>query len=137
MVANACEYVSRFDWCRAVREAYVGDATIGGIVAVVLVEIEPAAADVDDLFWVVVGDIPPAYIAGEGAITPADALDFYLGAMGEWVEAVKAGKPTDDLIPVTTTGGGQALEPTEEHAEMLATRLEFVARNILAPLRRS
>jgi hypothetical protein len=73
---------------------------------------------------VIVGDLPPAYITVERVPNPASALDSYLGEMAAWVEAVRAGQPVDELIPVETTGGGELLEPTAEHAEMLDTRLQ-------------
>lgn len=50
--------------------------------------------------WVIVGDLPPAYITTENNANPACALDGYITEMKEWVEAVRMGKPTSERIPV-------------------------------------
>jgi len=79
---------------------------------------------VDDTLWVVVGDLPSAYLALDDAPTWREALQGYVYEMGQWVSAVKQGDSLDDVIPV-------AVEPTIEHAEMLASRLAFIEEKIL------
>jgi hypothetical protein len=74
---------------------------------------------------VVVGDLPPAYIAVDDAPNPACALDSYIGAMEDWVDSVKAGRPVDHLIPVN-------IAPTAENAAKLASRLKFLDEEILS-----
>jgi hypothetical protein len=86
--------------------------------------IVPAEESVDEWIWVVVGDVPSAYIATQAADTPGAALDAYIGAMEEWVEAARSGSSVADLIPV-------GVPPTEQYAELLARRLEFLDREIL------
>ena len=124
MLAEASTFLASFDWCDGIKEEYVGIA-VPGVMGEFLFRISPSEPDVDEWLWVIVGDIPPAYITTEDSPNPASALDAYIGAMEEWVAAVKEGHPTDDLIPVNVT-------PDQEHAEMLATRLEFLDENVLA-----
>lgn len=50
--------------CFGLGEAYFGEG-IGGILAIFLIEIDPAPTDVDSWLWVIVGDIPPAYLVIE------------------------------------------------------------------------
>jgi len=123
MLDEAQQFIEGFGWCRRVCETYIGIA-IGAVVGVFLAHIDASEPEVDEWIWVVVGDIPSAYITVEDAPTPAAALDGYVGAMQEWVRAVRAGAPVDELIPVD-------VPPSEEHADMLATRLEFIDREIL------
>ena len=132
MVGRACSYLSSFEWCAAIKDCRVGNVAIGGIVAVVLFEIEPAGDGVDSTLWVVVGDLPPAYLVIDDAPNAACALEGYVLEMRRWVNAVRAGEPVDDLIPVETSGGSEPLEPTPEVADHLSGRLDYLEREILS-----
>jgi hypothetical protein len=104
---------------------------VGGVVVVLLFRIVPAREDVDEWLWVVVGDVPPAYLVTDDAPNPASALDGYIGEMERWVAAVRAGQPVDDLIPVGTVDGAAQLEPTVERADEIESRLRFLTEEIL------
>ena len=60
LVREAEEFLLWHTWCREIRHRYVG-IVHEGIVAVFLFEIDPARPDVDELLWVVTGDLPTAY----------------------------------------------------------------------------
>jgi hypothetical protein len=124
MLAEAERYLRSFSWCGGVREAYLGIG-VGGIVGIFLFRIRPTSDHAGEWVWVVVGDLPSAYISVDGAPNPACALDGYIGAMEEWVDAADAGRPVDRLIPVNVA-------PTIENARQLRTRLEFLNREILS-----
>ena len=121
---EAVEYLNFFSWHSGIKESYFGIG-IGGIFSVFLFEITPNREDVDDYVWVIVGDIPPAYITCEDAPNPASALDGYIGAMSEWAEAALAGESVAELIPVNVPA-------TPEAGENLKTRLEFLDSRVLA-----
>jgi hypothetical protein len=123
MVAQARSFLEGFRWCAGVRALYGGKA-VPGVVAVFLAEITPAEAGVDQTLWVVVGDIPSAYLVLDRAPNSNDALGIYIDNMRRWVSAVRAGESTRGLIPVNT-------DPTPESAEMLASRLDFLEREIV------
>jgi hypothetical protein len=89
-----------------------------------LFQISPARQDVDEWVWVIVGDLPPAYITCEDSPNPACALDAYIGAMSEWVVAASSRSSVVELIPVN-------VEPSKENAERLRLRLKFIDDNIL------
>jgi hypothetical protein len=76
------------------------------------------------MLWVVVGDLPPAYLVCDDAPTWQEALQSYCSEMTRWVEAVRAGTSLEDVIPVGS-------EPTLEHAAMLASRVEFIRGKIV------
>jgi hypothetical protein len=120
-------YIDSFRWCESIKSDYVG-MLFPGIVSVFLFNINPARPDVDDWMWVVVGDIPSAYIACENAKNPAAALDAYIGAMEEWVAAAHAGDDVKNLIPVN-------VPPSIESAEHLQRRLNFLDSEILSRFR--
>ena len=108
-------FLSSFSWCRRIEESFFGFG-YAGIVAVFLFKVTPATAGVDDWLWVIVGDLPPAYLVTEGNPTPDLAVDAYISEMSKWVQAAKEGRPVKDLIPVN-------VPPTQENAEALERRL--------------
>lgn len=119
LLAEARNYLAKFKWCKEIRSFYIGGG-VGGIYAVFLFEIENSASPDDDWLWVVVGDIPPAYlVANGGPRNPQEALLAYINLMGEWVAAVKKGEPVGHLIPVN-------VPPTPKYAEMLESRIAFL-----------
>lgn len=124
MHQEAQEFLEYYDWCSAIKETFCG-LMYPGIVAVFLFRIATAGPDVDEWVWVVVGDLPPAYLTVEECPNPATALDGYNGAMQEWVDAATKGKSVADIIPVNVPA-------TPEHAAMLRSRIEFLEENILS-----
>ena len=123
LILEAKEYLEFFNWCKAIREVYVG-MLIEGILGVFLFKISPAREEVDPWVWVIVGDLPPAYITVEDSPNPATALEAYIGAMEEWVEAAKHGKSVAKLIPVN-------IPASIENSGMLKSRLQFIEEKIL------
>lgn len=120
-------YVESFRWCESIKHDYVG-LLFPGIVSVFLFNIVPTRSGVDDWMWVVVGDVPSAYIACEHAKNPAAALDAYIGAMEEWVAAARVGNNVKGLIPVN-------VPPSIESADRLQNRLDFLDSKILSRFR--
>ena len=90
-------------------------------------ELAPQGQDIDRYIWVVVGDLPPAYLSSQYAKSPRDALAGYRGEMLAWAEAVENDQPTDDLIPNNSA-------PTLANARALRSRLEFLGREVLPHL---
>ncbi len=120
---KAEKFVTGFKWCKKISCAYLGYG-LGDILGVFLFEIEPSLPDVDACLWVIVGDIPSAYLVTDEAKNPADALKIYTKLFREWITAVRAGKSVKKLIPANAA-------PTEANAALLESRLDFLERNIL------
>src|ERR1700738_1135963 len=74
MATKARQFVSSHEWCERVDGLYLAYG-VGGVIAVFLTQITPRSDDVDEWFWVIVGDVPSAYITADGNPTAADALD--------------------------------------------------------------
>lgn len=124
---DAMDYVRCYDWCISIRETYVG-MMYPGVFAVFLLHIETDRVDVDDWVWVIVGDLPPAYLTVDLCPNPATALDGYIGAMEEWVQAAEKGLSVSELIPVNVPAN-------RENAQTLKIRLDFLDREILSEYR--
>lgn len=124
MAEEAVSYVQSFAWCPPVKQTLFGDG-VGGVVAVFMVLFSEriAGAD-DDRLWVVVGDLPSAYLVVESGETPHDALEKYCALMNDWVAAVNGDRPMTDVFPVP-------VEATTDNANALRNRLEFIRKEIL------
>ena len=124
MCQEAKAFLEFYDWCGEILETYVGMLYLG-IAGVFLFKISPTRKEVDEWIWVVVGDLPPAYMTVDECPNPATALDGYVGAMLEWVEAAQKGESVANLIPVNVPA-------TKENTDMLKTRLNFLDEKILS-----
>ncbi len=122
MHREATSYISRFAWCRGICESYFGGG-VAGIIGLFLFHIRPSKREVDKWVWVVVGDLPPAYLSGRKTLSPADAFRDYIRAMRHWANAVKEGNSIAELFPVDAP-------PVRENALNLEKRLKFLEEHI-------
>ncbi|RUU14988.1 hypothetical protein EOD10_13170 [Mesorhizobium sp. M7A.T.Ca.TU.009.01.3.2] len=125
---RARAYLESHRWISAIKGEYLG-YRLDGVIYVFLFEFIPAEPNVPSWTWVIVGDLPSACISCHYAKTPYVALDGYIGAMEEWVEAAREGKSVEDIIPVNVPA-------TPEYAERLGGRLNFLRKNVLPLLRK-
>ena len=123
MHKEAREFLEFYNWCLEITEEYVG-ILYPGIVGVFLFRIKPISKQVDEWIWVVVGDLPPAYLTCEICPNPVAALNGYIGALLEWVDAAENGKSVANLIPVNVPA-------TKDNAKKLKSRLDYLDKNIL------
>jgi hypothetical protein len=124
MVKDAEDYIQGFNWCKGIREAYFGGG-YGGVLAVILFRIVPSRPEVDEWLWVVVGDLPPAYLVTDVSKSPSQALMSYVREMTKWIQLIKRGRRSDDVIEVN-------LAPTWENAAALEERLKII-RDAIVP----
>ena len=121
---RAIKYLSSFKWCNKILNGWLAEG-FGYILCIFYFEIEPAKdSNADDKVWVIVGDIPSAYLDTIEYKTANDALCVYCCLMEEWIEQVKAGKSIEECYPVN-------VPPTNEYAEMLSSRVNLLKRDFL------
>lgn len=123
LYAEAKSFFESFIWAGQIRTVYFG-AGVADLVGVFLFEHTPASVDVDSCLWVIVGDIPPAYLVVDCATTAAGALTTYISEMQEWISAVNSGTTIENCIPVNVPA-------TKENAAALIKRLNFLEKEIL------
>jgi hypothetical protein len=123
MAEDAQSFIVTFDWCTSIRNIYFG-CGVGGVVGVFLCHIVPARKEVDEYLWLVVGDLPPAYLVTDESRTPSEALQTYIALMREWVAAAESGGSVDELIPVNVT-------PSIKMALKLKKRLDFLEKEVV------
>jgi hypothetical protein len=121
---RAMRFVQGFRWAPPIERLYLAWG-VPGILCLFLVKFgRPIAGNPDDELWVVVGDLPTAYFVTEGNPDPHAALEAYCWLMENWADAVLAGEDLSQQYPV-------GVEPTEEHAKMLKSRLGFIDEKFL------
>jgi hypothetical protein len=121
-INEARVYLLSQSWCLEVEDGWLAEEW-EGILSVFLFKIKPKKIDVYDYVWIIVGDIPPAYIDIESAKTSSEALYAYCFIMKDWAEKVIAGKSIKDCFPIN-------VEASEKHANMLLSRIGFIESNL-------
>jgi len=117
-------YIQSLSWCPPIKDIYLAYG-VGGIVAVFIVEFLQRIQGYDEELWVVVGDVPGAYLVVEPMDDEAQALKRYCELMDQWITAVRNADDLSKVFPVSA-------EPTVKHADMLRSRIELL-RSALIP----
>ena len=120
---EAYNYLKQQAWCKEVEEGWLAEGW-GYILGIFLFRINPSSKNVDDYVWIVVGDIPPAYIDIESAQTIEEVLKSYILIMRDWTHAVLNKLSLTESFPV-------AVDPSEKMANMLNRRLDLLESEIL------
>jgi len=118
MSEDAKQYISSFRWCETILSSYFGGG-VGGIFAIFFFHIRPTSFDVAPWIWIVVGDIPSAYLPVTDCESPAEVFRSYLPGMNRWVEFARKGQngtPEQGVPPVNVPA-------TPEWAERLNQKL--------------
>jgi hypothetical protein len=123
---EATEYLNSFKWCEKINKGYLCKEW-GYRLCVFYFEIESTAMK---SVWIIVGDMPPAYIDIQHASSPSQALERYVVLMDDWIEHVKTGKSVVKCYPVH-------VEPVEKFADMLLQRTEKIKNYFIPELRNS
>ncbi|MGC4114938.1 MAG: hypothetical protein QM765_10090 [Myxococcales bacterium] len=120
--AEATAYLKGFKWFKRLRKAFLG-LGVGGVVSVFLMDVD-ASEGVDETLWVVVGDLPSAYLVVDRAPTAAQALRVYCELMEDWAKAVRSGHGLELVFPVAT-------DATAANAAALDARIRFLREELL------
>jgi hypothetical protein len=123
MATSARDYITSFNWCPPINAGYLASG-VGSVVAVFLFEFASKIQDTDDRLWVIVGDLPSAYLVVEPEDSPPDALERYCSLMEDWIAAIRDSTPLDEVFPV-------AADPIPENAESLEKRIAFLLAEII------
>jgi hypothetical protein len=97
LALQAEAFIKSFQWCHGIKDSYYGFG-VGGILAIFYFHIIPANETIDEYLWVIVGDLPPAYLVIDESRTPAEALKSYIYEMQEWVQAAESGQSVEECI---------------------------------------
>jgi hypothetical protein len=113
------KYLSSFSWCQAVLESYFAGG-VGGIFAVFFFRIKPSRSNIDPWFWIMGGNVPPAYLPLRNCKSASQAFRMYVIGMHKWVEYARKGQTGADDRDVPPVN----LPPTPEVAEEINKKIE-------------
>ena len=124
LTERAKRYLSDMSWCVKLNQGWLAYA-LGYIIGVYLIHFQPNRDDIPEYVWVVIGDIPPAYLDVEYCPDWLAAVDGYIVEMQEWVDRVL------NRLPIDHTVISVNVPPEEEWAESLGSRLKFIQKHII------
>jgi hypothetical protein len=123
MYSDVKSYIGGFNWCKGIINCWY-DRGLPDKFGVFFVQMDVSdPSNIDEYVWVIVGDIPPAYIdvsAKNGAV----ALLYYVNLMEEWATNVLEGRSVETCIPVNAPSDSK-------FANMLMKRLTIIAEEFL------
>lgn len=126
MADEARQYILGFRWAPRKFECdFVWG--VGGVFAIFLFKFEQLIAGTDDKLWVVVGDVPSAYMVVEPDDSPREAVESYCQMMEEWCDAVMAKSGLSEVYPVEAA-------PTLANADLLRRRINFIRQDFIAKI---
>ncbi len=123
MAAEADHFITEFAWAPPVSERVCCFA-VGDVIAIYLFTFARAIDGTDTRLWVIVGDLPSAYLVVNDNDNPRQAAEGYCRLMEDWCRAVETGGSTQDLYPV-------AAEASLENAQALRARIGFIRSELL------
>ena len=124
LAKEAHSYLLSFPWCLSINKGWLV-YSCGYVIGLFYFEIVPdVAKGADSHVWVIVGDLPPAYIDVLSAPSARSALDLYIRLMDEWASKVYNGENISDCYPINVPA-------TKEYAEMLTTRMNLLKEDHL------
>jgi hypothetical protein len=121
MLENARRYALSFSWCDSVNSEYFGGG-IGKIIAVFLFNISTKPPDVDPWMWIIVGDIPSAYLPLEDCNSPMKVFETYTDGLQKWANFArdsKTGTAEEGIPPVNVPA-------TPEWADQIQKRIQLL-----------
>ena len=124
MLQEADNFIASYRWCPNISEKYFGYG-VGGIVAVFLYHFDSLINQTDDWLWVIVGDLPSAYLVADAASSPIEALERYCELLEDWANNIMSDSSIENCYPI-------AIAPTKDNAQLLLNRTKFIRREFLS-----
>ena len=126
MSEEAISYITAHPWCPPIKAQYLAYG-VGGVIGLFYFEFAFKINGIDDELWVVVGDLPSAYMVVDDRDDFLVALEKYCELMSDWAEAVcNDASALESVFPVEA-------KPSVENADALLERIAFIRNEILIP----
>jgi len=129
LVATARSFLASRPWCRGIKRIWF----VRGFkyLSVFYCEIEHTPAQPPDV-WVIVGDVPPAYMPTKACGNGVEAVLGYVGALSEVIENFNDGKTLEGCIPILSAESFEPLELNEALVKMLGARINAITTGFLS-----
>lgn len=123
LASEATDFLESHKWCKRINKLYY-DQGVSPIIGIFYADFEANVDRIPTSTWIIVGDIPPAYIDASDNRTGLEALKAYILEMQKWVDHVRKGLDLGNVIPVNAP-------PIIEYADMLNERLKILKEEIV------
>jgi len=119
-------YLSSHPWCQNITNGWLF-TNLGEVLCIFLYQIENSQSPTDNLIWVIVGDLPPAYIDSKEIGNTRKVVEVYIYLVKDWIEHAENARNMEQCYPLLSGW-------TEEHVEMLKVRADLLEKSILPNL---
>jgi hypothetical protein len=123
LVQESKDYLNSHSWCTKINDGWVF-INLGRVLCIFLYAIENNQSPDDNLLWVVVGDLPAAYLDTFTVSDTKDVLKVYTELVNDWIVHVESNQSLDDCFPLKSD---RSLESTE----MVKRRIVLLQNNIM------
>jgi hypothetical protein len=124
MADEARQYILSFRWAPRKFESKLVWG-VGKVFAIFLFRFDQLIGGTDDQLWVVVGDLPSAYLVVEPNDSPREAAERYCEMMEQWCDAVAQKSDLSEVYPVKAA-------PTLANVDLLRRRIKFIRRDLIS-----
>ncbi|HEY0030786.1 MAG TPA: hypothetical protein VGC65_08515 [Bacteroidia bacterium] len=122
-------YLSSFEWCNEIIDGWLVKDW-GFMLCIFYFKIAPSEnSGADNSVWIIVGDIPPAYIDIKSGPNEYEALSSYIFLMEDWINHVNQNKSVKDCYPIN-------VEPSKDYANMLSSRIKIIKEDFLPEVKK-
>lgn len=91
-------YLASQKWCGEIYEGWLF-TNIGYALCIFLYRIDKLQSSEDNLVWIVVGDIPPAYLDTYNVESTKEVIENYIELVEDWIENAESGNSFEDCFP--------------------------------------
>ncbi len=124
LVERAIFYIETRKWCKKLLRVWL-NTNWDDYFAVFYMNIIPDKPTTPEYIWIVIGDLPSAYIYSGYCKDAYEVMKGYVFEMQKWVDRVMNDIPLDEtIIPVN-------VPPEKYWAQKLHNRLEIIREDIL------
>lgn len=116
-------YLASQKWCGEIYEGWLF-TNIGYALCIFLYRIDKLQSSEDNLVWIVVGDIPPAYLDTYNVESTKEVIENYIELVEDWIENAESGNSFEDCFPFKS-------DTPEESITMLKTRIQLLKNSFL------
>ncbi len=126
---RATAFIKQAGWLRSIEVLY-GRLQIDPIFALYLVDCS-SNPKMPPYIWVIVGDIPPAFLSTTVNPSAIAAVETYVAELRWWSKTLLEGGDMAECMPILHADSFRPLPPTPKTATMVGERADAVERLIL------
>lgn len=126
---EAAEFLASHSWFVRVTKSHLV-LELTPMLSLVRAEVEVKSSATAEM-WVIIGDLPPAYIDRGICRTPLDAFMGYVGELEAWADAATQGQSLSEYMPVCYRASSKELPVTRDIIERIRNLCKSIELHLL------